>query len=355
MIKIVSFVIIVVVMLTACGNRSTSSSVNPRDTVTVPEGVTGEDSIAYIENKVLHSPISAKDLLGLAEVHAVQERLYSYDSTTVSPRDAEVLRLANRLMRMYNVVDENGDANDKLQWVVAVNTAIDAFHKAVPSVPSDSALYEVEEVLNKFSSQSQNEMNFQCYVHATIIYYQTIEDYRKWFKEVPSDLRPLMEGEYAAWHDLHEARYNFWADVSYRQEWYSMKPMELAAHYIAMLQNRRAEMDIERGIIIGNKLYQQQSRTMTPSQWEQWIAENSVPEDLDELYKIGDKDLIPSDSLVADRVKILKSSFYQWVAARKAVAEALPESQGRSYDNLSADINNRMIGKLPPLIPYLDE
>ncbi len=352
--KTISF-IIVAMMLIACGNRSTSSSVDPRDTVAVPEGITGEDSIAYIENKVLQSPFSAEDLLGLAEVHAVQERLFNYDSTAVSPLDAEALRLANRLMRMYNVVDENGNANDKLQWVMAVNTAIDAFHKAVPSVPSDSALNEVEKVLDKFSSQSQSEMNFQCYVNATIDYYQTIVAYMKWFQEVPSNLKPLMEREYAAWHDLHEARFNFWSDVSYRQEWYSMKPMELAGHYIAMLQNRLAEMDLERGIVIGNKVYQQQGRTVTASQWEQWIAENSVPEDLDVLNEIGDKDRIPSDSLVKDRVKTLKSSFSQWVTARQAVAEALPESQGKSYDNLSADTHCRMIGKLTPLVPYGEE
>lgn len=47
------------VVLAACGGRSMSGSdntINPRDTVTVPEGYTGEDSIAYIENTVLQSP-----------------------------------------------------------------------------------------------------------------------------------------------------------------------------------------------------------------------------------------------------------------------------------------------------------
>ena len=49
------------VLFMACGGRSASSSdsdVNPRDTVTVPEGYTGEDSIAYIENAVLKSDIT---------------------------------------------------------------------------------------------------------------------------------------------------------------------------------------------------------------------------------------------------------------------------------------------------------
>ena len=51
------------VLFVACGGRSASSSdsdVNPRDTVKVPEGYTGEDSIAYIENAVLKSDITAE-------------------------------------------------------------------------------------------------------------------------------------------------------------------------------------------------------------------------------------------------------------------------------------------------------
>ena len=70
-------------MFVACGGRSASSSdsdVNPRDTVKVPEGYTGEDSIAYIENAVLKSNISAEDLLGLAEVHSVEDRLFNYNN-----------------------------------------------------------------------------------------------------------------------------------------------------------------------------------------------------------------------------------------------------------------------------------
>lgn len=54
------------VLFVACGGRSSAPSsdndVNPRDTVKVPEGYTGDDSIAYIENAVLKSNISAEDI-----------------------------------------------------------------------------------------------------------------------------------------------------------------------------------------------------------------------------------------------------------------------------------------------------
>ena len=77
-----SLITLCISMLSACGGRSASGSddINPRDTVTVPEGYTGEDSIAYIENTILQSPISAEDLLGLAEVHYVENAIDNYNN-----------------------------------------------------------------------------------------------------------------------------------------------------------------------------------------------------------------------------------------------------------------------------------
>ena len=66
----------------------------------------------------------------------------------------------------------------------------------------------------------------------------------------------------------------------------------------------------------------------------------------------GDADRIPSDSLVADRVNTLKSTFSRWLKARQALAAALPKEQGDAYDFLTADIHSRMVGKLEDIIPY---
>ena len=163
---------------------STTSLVNPRDTVMVPEGLTGEDSIAYIENTIMHSPISADDLLSLAEVHTLEGMLSYYNNYKraqeypdnaehylATQRDSAAMRLANRFMRMYHLVNLNGSANDKLQWAAAVNTALDAFHREVPSVASDSSLSEIVRVTSKFSSLTQSEMNLQSYIYASVAYY----------------------------------------------------------------------------------------------------------------------------------------------------------------------------------------
>lgn len=362
-----SLVLLFLLLMACCGLSSNKSdaSVNPRDTVDVPEWLTGEDSIAYIENTILQSPITAEDLLDLAEVHSVEDRVFNYNNFEkakefpqyavaflATHRDSASMRLANRFMRMANLVNLNGNAADKLQWAVAVNAALDSFRVTVPSVPSDSALYEIERVVDSYSSLTQSEMNFQCYVSATVDYYRTIETYRKWLLAVPASLKSLMQKEYEAWHDLNEARFAFWRDVSYTQEWYSMKPMEIGGFYEYLSENRRAELGVERGVILTGKTYRQKGTTVTAKQWEQWIVKHSVPEDLDILKGVEDNERIPSDSLVAERVNTLKSTFSCWLAARQAIASALPEEQGNSYDNITADIHCRIIGKLEDLIPY---
>ena len=356
-----------IVLLMVCSERTIAQTgtFNPRDTVVVPEGYTGEDSIAYIENAILKSPISAKDLLGLAEVHDVEGFAFYYnnfeeaeenpelaDRCFATAEDSAAMRLANRFMRMSNLVEMNGNAKDKLEWAAAVNTVLNAYREEMPEIPSDSVLNEIEDVLDRFSLYTQMEMNFQTYVHATVEYYRTIEAYRKLLLEVPTNLKPLIQEEYEAWHDLNEARFAFWNDVSFEQGWYSMKPMIINGYYENLSANRRAQLDVERGIILEGKAYRQKGKTVTTNQWEQWIKENSVPEDIDLLRENGYDDLIPSDSLVAERVKTLKSSFARWLAARQAIAAALPEAQGKSYDKMTADIHCRMIGKLPDTIPF---
>lgn len=235
------------ILFVACGGRSASNSdndVNPRDTVKVPEGYTGEDSIAYIENAVLKSNITAEDLLGLAEVHSVEDMLFDYNNEEkaednpeyakehiVTHRDSSALRLVNRIMRMNELVKKNGKANDKLQWAIAVNAAIDTFLVNEPTIRKDQAFEEIERVTSKFSSDTQTEMNFISYIYATLDFYRTIEAYRQWLQAVPKDIRALAQEEYEAWHDLNDARFNLWNDVSYRREWYSMKPLEIEGYY----------------------------------------------------------------------------------------------------------------------------
>lgn len=351
-------------MLVACGGKNSpvsESTVNPRDTVTVPHYMTGEDSIAYIENAIIESPMTAKDLLSLVEVHSIEEWLNNYnnleqakenpefaDHYLATRRDSAAMRLANRFMRMAHLVNMKGNASDKLQWAIAVNAVLDTFRLAMPTVPADSALSEIMRVVDKFSSLTQTEMNFQSYVDATVEYYRTIEFYRQWLMAAPKDLQPLAREEYEAWHDLNDARFSFWQDVSYNQEWYSMKPLEIENYYGKLAANRRAELVEERGIIQSGNQYRQKGKTVTTKEWEAWIKDNSIPEDIEFL---DNDERVPSDSLVSKRVETLKAAFTRWLAARHAIAEALPKERGSNYDKITADVHSRMIGKLGSIIP----
>ena len=350
------------VLLAACSGRKDANGkteVNPRDTVTVPDYLTGEDSIAYIENTVLKSPLSVEDFLGLAEVHSVEANLAYYnnferarehpeyaDCYLASHRDSCAMRLANRFMRSSYLVNENGNAKDKLQWVLAVHTMLETFCLKVPSLGEDSALYEIIRVVDKFSSQTQYEMNFQCYISASVEYFRTIEAYLMWISEISKSLQPLMQEEYEAWHDLNDARFRLWSEVSFGQDWYSMKPMEIEGYYENLATSRRKALEQERLIILYGQPYHQKGKTVTTEEWNRWIAKSSVPEDADMLKELGREERLPSDSLVSERVGALKSTFSRWLAARQAIAAALPKESGRYYDNMTADIHCQMIGGL---------
>lgn len=366
-----------VMAVASCGH--TGKQFDPRDTVQVPEWLTDEDSIAYIENAVIQSPISAAELLNLAEVHTIDEWIDGWleyhrgvyeslntdeeyalsdeemvENLTLTHRDSCAMRLTNRFMRMHHLVDLNGDAMDKLQWALAVNTIIDTFCAEVPEVERDSAIDDMIRLFRKFSPMYQQDMNLESYIISSIDYYRTLDAYRRWLDDIPNNIKQLAKKEYKKWHDLNEARFVLWRDVYFTPIWYTMKPMEIEEYYQHLSENRRAELQIERKIILDRKPYRQKGKTVTTKQWENWIKERSLPEDYNDF---SDLDFyvsnMPSDSTIAACTTRIRETFSRWLAARQAVAAALPKEQGVSYDNLTADIHCRIIGTLPDLIPFV--
>ena len=335
-----------------------------RDTIQILESIIGVDSVAYMENMVYQSPISIVTFLSLTEVHSIEERLVYYNSYGLAEKYLEIadgfiadhndscaLRLANRFMRMHHLEYENGDAMDMLRWAEAVNVVLDTFHVEMPEVDSDSVLSEIERVITKFSSLSQPEINLMCYVDASIEYYLTIESYRQWLNEVPEILKPLFQEEYKTWFQLNEARYAFWRDISYSQECYSMKPIEYDYYYSCLAKNRQAELDLERDIILDGKTYHQLGMTVTTKQWEDWLSEKSIAEDLEFLQDFH-PELIPDSTTVNERKETLHAAFSQWLEARQAIVAALPKAQRESYDQLTTDIHCRIVGTLEWLAPF---
>lgn len=359
------FVILLVMVLFGCSQRpNIDATSDTHDTIQIPEGITGEDSVAYLENMVYQSPISVATFLSLAEMHSIEERLGYYNNYGLAEKYPEIadgfiadhndscaLRLANRFMRMHHLAYENGDAMDMLQWAIAVNAVLDTFWVEIPEVHKDSTLDEIIRVISKFSSATNNELRLMSNADASIEYYYTIEAYREWLDEMPEYLKPLAREEYEAWFRLNEAHYAFWRDVSYSQEWYSLKPMEYDYYYSSLAENRRAELALERDIILLGKTYHQLGETVTSKQWEDWLAEKSVPEDIESLQVIQ-PELIPDSTTVNERKEAIHAAFYQCSVARQAIVAALPKAQGESYDHLTADIHCRIVGALEWLVPF---
>lgn len=366
MIKKVLLAIIVVLVVYSCGTKPNAGDLNvgasnDKDTVQVvtPDPI-HLDSMTFNKEALLNSPFSAETLLSLAKVHSFEDWLYYYensedDSEEVASdyeahRDSCAFELANRFMRMNEVVAEKGDAMDMLQWAVAVNTTIDTFCVNVPEVPHDSALNEIGRIMDEYTSWSQFEMNAMSDVYATIEYYYVIEAYRQWLNDLPKNLQALAQAEYEAWYQLNEARFAFWRDVSYAQNWYSMKPMEITHYYSCLAKSRVAELADERDIVLGGKNYQQQGKTVTTKQWEEWLKEKSVPEDADE-----NPELVPDAAVVEKKKEDLRLAFSRWLAARQALVKALPSNQGKSYDNLTADMHSRIVGKIEWPEPFNEQ
>lgn len=86
----------------------------------IPEGLTKEEQIAYIENNVLTTPVSVSELLALQPVHTLDpdECEWKY----ISDAGWEKIRLMNRFMRMQYVA--LGNPRDELIWAMATQVIL---------------------------------------------------------------------------------------------------------------------------------------------------------------------------------------------------------------------------------------
>ena len=318
------------------------------------EKIAEKQSSQLIANQ---SPITASDLLGQPEVHVVEKCVFNYnnferaemfpedaDDFIATYRDSAAMRLANRFYQMGDIVRTKGNADDKLQWAIAVNVALNSFRKTVPYLPKDSAINEIQRVVEKFISGVGCEYYFRDDIWSMVEDYQIIEFYRRWLLAVPAYLKPLAQKEYETWHDFNEARFSFWEEVSYRA------PIEIACYHYDLSNERREELEVERRIILDDKPYLQKGQTMTAQEWEKWIVDHSALS-LEEVIEMGLIKSISRDSIVKEQVRTFKSTFSQWMSARRAIANALPKEQGRYYNNLTADIQCLIIDKLDKIIP----
>lgn len=320
------FTVVILAVLTlanACkyGSGGQKSAV---DTISVPPGLSLEDSIAFIENeRFKDGPVSVEDLLGLAEIHTIMP----YEDAEMTRRDSAALQQMNRFMRMQHVA--LGDPDNELHWVEAVNRSLDGYCKEF-GVDRDTAFKDMVRSVGHYEAGSQWQMNQWCYFMSSLAYYRTIDAYRQLLEDVDDGhLRDLLLEEYRCWVILNQERHEVYVEVQRCGEHYSALPMELEENYEACVSHRRADLAIERSILLEGGTYQQKHPVVRSAEWDAYLK-NSL------WWPVGYEEG-SGENESAELILKFKRDVEKWLDARHAITKALPAAQGEAYDRVTAD------------------
>lgn len=327
--KYISVALTVLTLLSGCKCGSGSSQSNiptlaATDTISVPTGLSPEDSIAFIENeRFKEGPISVEDLLCLSEIHTLQP----YEDAEMTRRDSAALQQMNRFMRMQYVA--LGEPDNELQWAEAVNRSLDGYCKEF-SVDRETALKEMENSVGHYGAGTQHQMNQWCYCMSSLAYYRTIEAYRQLLNDVSDGhLRDLLHEEYRRWVILNQERHTVYVEVQRAGDHYSALPMELEGQYEARVSHRTADLAIERSIIMDGGTYRQQHPVVRSAEWDAYLK--------NPLWWPVDYDEDSGENESAELILKFKWDVEAWLDARHAVTKALPAAKGVAYDRVTAD------------------
>ncbi len=283
----------------------------------IPEGLTKEEQIAYIENNVLTTPVSVSELLALQPIHTLDphQRYWEY----ISDAKWEQFRLMNRFMRMQYVA--LGDPMDELRWVIATQVILDDY--ATPlAITQEQAIDSLLSAAEFLGCGTQYEINQCTYVMSSVEYYKTLAAYKDFIELMPDELQPLLKKEYTAWNKLHKARHSAYVDIIRAGDHYSALTMDLEARYAAYAEYRRQILDIEKQILSAGKEYFVQHPLVRTLDWERSIQ--------------ALRDRCVDDEALAI-VQELDETARAWINIRQQIAKHLPPSTGMYYDNITAD------------------
>ncbi len=283
----------------------------------IPDGLTEEEQVAFVENQVLTTPISAIELLALQPIHTLDPD--ESDRDYITEADWKKFRLMNRFMRMQFVA--LGDPMDELRWVVATQVILDDY--AIPlGIAQEQAIDSLLSAADYLCCGTQYDINQCTYVMSSVEYYKTLAVYKDFIENMPSDLQALLYEEYRAWNKLNKARHNAYVNIVRAGDHYSALPMELEGMYAVYVEKRRQLLDIEKQIISANKTYSLQHPVVKTKDWNNY------------LQKLRDK--CESDEALVI-VEDLDEAVSTWISVRQKLARHLPPSAATYYDNLTAD------------------
>ena len=283
----------------------------------IPEDLTEEQRLVYIENQVLTSPVTADELLALRPIHTLDPDTTRYGNWWSEQR-WEQIRLANRFMRMQFVAF--GEPMDEWQWAIAVQKIV-ADYAAPFGINEEQALDSLYAGADHLCAGTQYQINQCTYVMSSIEYYKTLAAYRSFIDQLPQPQQALFIEEYAAWNKLNKARFDAYTGIRRANSHYSALPMELEGMYAAYAECRRDILTQEQAVILSGKNYRQQHPVVRTKDWNAYLQS---------LYNQATDE----DSTI---VKTLDETTKAWIAIRQKIANQLPQPQQTAYDNLTAD------------------
>ena len=283
----------------------------------IPEDLTDEQQLVYIENQVLTTPVTASELLALRPIHTLDPDTSRYGNW-LSDQRWEQVHLANRFMRMQHVAF--GEPMDEWQWAIAVHTIISEY--AAPfGISEEQALDSLYAGADHLCAGTQYQINQCTYVMSSIEYYKTLAAYRSFIDQLPESQQALFQEEYVAWNKLNKARFDAYIGIRRAHDHYSALPMELEGMYSAYAECRRDVLAKEQEVILSGKIYKQRYPVVRTKDWNAYLQS---------LYDHATDE----DSII---VQHLDETAKEWIAIRQKIANQLPQTQQTAYDNITAD------------------
>ena len=296
----------------------------------LPDGLTEEEKVIYIENHVLTTPITAEELLALTPVHDLDPSTEWYEGGW--PEEyMEKVCIANRFMRMQYVA--YGDPMDELQWMEAAYAILTEYASS-HAITESQALDSMLAGLVHMEAGSQFDMNQWSYVLASVEYYRTLAAYKSLIDAMPEFKKDMFIQEYKAWNKMNKARHKAYVHIRRAGDHYSSLPMEYEAMYAAYATYRRNLLTKENDVVWANKKYNRKHPIVKAEDWEDYLDTK--------LYRTAEDE----DSALVNEVD---QTVRTWFRTRKRIAKNVFSGYQDSYDNLTNDYYWTIIHEAEPM------
>ena len=303
--------------------------------VKIPEELTEDEKIVYLENLLISHSITMEELLALEPVNTLDPDTNRYGDEWKeeywTKEDREKTYLVNRFMRMHYV--SMGDPMDELQWAMAVDTMLGEY-AAKHHISKEKAIKCMSDGAGHLEAGTQYDINMWCYVQSSIAYYKALSAYLILIESQLDHKRDLFYDEYKAWVRMNKARHNAYVNIRRAGDHYSALPMEFEGMYAAYADYRTKLLQMEDDILWLNKTYKRKHPIMTETDWQNYLDHR--------LFRLADD----GDGPIIDE---LDQSVREWIKMRQRIAKNAYSDAQESYENLTSDYYWVIIHEAEPI------